>query len=75
MPQATPELRHVMLVNFGSEVGDEGPIKFLENAGYVLNRNWTWKRPTPFIAPTELEALCILFLIEEWDFGGLEEQA
>lgn len=76
MPSAAPDLQNRMFERFGSHTGDEGPIKFLEDAGYVLNRGWTWK-PKPGV--TELRDMtrdefdCLLFLIHEWDFGGLEE--
>lgn len=75
MPQATDELRAKMNTMFGDPVDDSGPIKFLEDAGYVLNRNWTWK-PKPgiriFTDMTQEEFDCMKFLVDEWDFGWME---
>ena len=74
MPQASDRLQRRMGELFGSDTGDEGPIKFLETAGYTLNRDWTW---VPKAGVKELwemtqdELACLQFLVEEWDFGGL----
>jgi hypothetical protein len=74
MPQASDELRGLMNARFGSDIDDAGPIKFLEDAGYKLNRDWTW---TPKAGVSDLKGMtrdefeCHLFLVHEWDFGGL----
>jgi hypothetical protein len=44
---------------------------FLENAGYKIIRGWCWERPTPGQEPTEEEKSAIIYLILEWDYGGL----
>jgi hypothetical protein len=63
MPQATEELR--------SEWGvmPERAIEFLLAAGYRLTDEWTWESSKPSSTPEERRAM--LFLIQEWDFGGL----
>lgn len=74
MPQASDALRDKMRDRFGSEVDESGPIRFLEGAGYKLNRDWTWT-PKDGVASlgemTRDEFECLLFLVHEWDFGGL----
>lgn len=78
MPTAAPELRAKMKEYFGSEIGDAGPIAFLEKEGYVLMRNWNWK-PKPGVGNydqcTDQEYECIQFLCQEWDMGGIDFDA
>ncbi len=69
MPQATDEQRRLWGENGG--VGEGKAIQYLNNAGYILRRNWTWQKPEGHI-PTEEEIGAIDFLIDEWDFGGIE---
>jgi len=72
MPTASDELRARMKERFGCPVGDAGPISYLEGQGYILNRDWTWAHPKVSSAddiPTA-EWDCIVFLCDEWDFGG-----
>lgn len=73
MPQASDELRALMIERFGS-IGDEGPTKFLEDAGYVLTPEWLWK-PKPGVRTlndmTRKEFEALMFLVHEWDFGSL----
>lgn len=74
MPSASDELRENMRVRFGDHIGDEGPMKFLRDAGYVLTRDWTWlpkEGVTSYDDMTPDEYECLLFLVHEWDFGGL----
>lgn len=74
MPQASDELRELMNQRFGDPVSDEGPIKFLEAAGYKATRGGEWE-PKPGV--TELEDMtreefdCLLFLAHESDYGSL----
>jgi hypothetical protein len=74
MPQASEELRQQMQDRFGDSVDDAGPIRYLEASGYKLNRDWTWT-PKPGVIDlkgmTREEFDCLLFLVHEWDFGGL----
>jgi hypothetical protein len=52
---------------------------FLRGAGYTLLDDWTWRPPSDnpryeaFTGPSAMERDAITYLIEEWDFGGLEE--
>ncbi len=74
MPQASEELRGRMNKRFGDPISEAGPIKYLEDAGYVLTPNWRWK-PKSGVKDlkdmTRDEFECLLFLIHEWDFGSL----
>ena len=65
MPQTTPE-RAARWPGMDSEALD-----FLEGQGYVLRRDWHWMRPNPDHLVTDREEDAILYLIQEWDFGGL----
>lgn len=65
MPQATNEQRARWP---GS---DQQAIKFLEDAGYVLTRNWKWIIPKNH-KPTEREYDAMDYMCNEWDFGGFE---
>jgi hypothetical protein len=62
---------------FGDRICDSGPTMFLENKGWTLHDDWTWSKPG--FDRTNLddiplnEWLCILFLVHEWDFGGVRE--
>jgi hypothetical protein len=67
MPQASEELR-----SYWGGVDDEPAISHLEDAGFILTPHWTWIKPNPDYSLTERDRKAILFLIEEWDFGGLE---
>jgi hypothetical protein len=55
---------------------DAACIGFLERAGYTLHRDWTWSKPgvSQWSDATEQERMCIAFLCDEWDFGGLQKQ-
>lgn len=74
MPQASDELRDEMGRLFGDRINDYGPTEFLLNAGYKLQRDWTWiPRSDVFDERdmTRTERMCVLFLIDEWDMGGV----
>ena len=45
---------------------------FLMSHGYVLTKRWTWIKPAYFHRPTADEDDAIAYMIEEWDFGGIE---
>lgn len=75
MPQASNELRALMKVRFGDPISDAGPTKFLEEAGYMLTRDWTWlpkEGVKNYGDMTQEEYDALRFLVHEWDFGGLE---
>lgn len=68
MSQASEEQRKI----WGGEdsVGEDKAEKYLADHGYILQRNWTWKLPTPDHKITEEEYGAMCFLIDEWDYGG-----
>ena len=76
MPQASGELRKRMKERFGHSVSEAGPTEFLKDAGYELQRGFVWK-PKPGVASVEEMARdefeCLMFLVHEWDYGGLIE--
>ena len=69
MPQASDELR----AKWGGAqgVGEDKAEGFLRERGWTLTRDWGWLKPTFEHAPTEDELDAIIFLIEEWDYGGI----
>lgn len=76
MPQADDDLRARMNERFGSPIHDEGPRRYLREAGYTLSRDWTWSKPGIMSLQdmTRDEFECLLFLVHEWDFGALTPQ-
>lgn len=74
MPQASKEVANKMYEMFGSYSSDEGPMYWLEKAGYKLTKDWTWKKEgiSSYDQMTQEEYDCLVFLVQEWDFGGLE---
>lgn len=74
MPSASDEMRERMRVRFGDSIDDGGPTKYLIDAGYKLQKDWRWTPKTGVTSyedMTEDEYECLLFLVREWDFGGL----
>lgn len=67
MPEATDELRALMLEYFGSEVGDAGPTAYLKVRGWKESTTGFWESPIPLERVSQKEFECILFLIQEWD--------
>ena len=70
MPQASTELQQKMISRFG-DIGDGGPIAYLEAKGYILLGDWLWLPLYIDRDPNILEWDCIDFLVDEWDFGGV----
>jgi len=66
MPQASTHLRKEWGV-YTTEA-----INYLENHGWILTRQWQWKRLDGRRKPRRKEWRAMCFLIEEWDFGGVE---
>lgn len=63
MPQTSPE-RAARWPGMDHEA-----IACLELAGFKLGRDWCWRKEgDPDM--TERETDAVLYLIEEWDFGG-----
>jgi hypothetical protein len=75
MPQAEKNLTDLIVERFGS-IDDAGPIQFLVQAGYGLRGDFLWE-PKPGVTSNEdmtpEEWDCLLFLIHEWDYGGLAQ--
>ncbi|WP_425540710.1 hypothetical protein [Rhodoblastus acidophilus] len=68
MPQASDELRSKMQTYFGDEIDDGGPMRFLEEHGYVIQRTGVISCPVGREI-TDKEWDCICFLCDEWDYG------
>lgn len=73
MPTASDEERGLMQKWFGDAVSEQGPMKFLESHGFELSKAWEWKLPTKYHQISCYEFACIIFLVHEWDFGGIED--
>ena len=68
MPQASEDDRARARALFGSIMVDDA-CKFLLARGFK-ERRWTWQAPDREI--TDDEWFAINFLIDEWDYGGIE---
>lgn len=66
MPSAAPELQAQW------PGGDNEAMGHLENSGYRLTREWTWIPPKADYAATDRDLSAINYLVDEWDFGGVE---
>lgn len=75
MPSATDELREKMNEYFGDPIDDAGPHKYLIDQGYTCSRRWDWSKEgvNSYEDMTEKEYNCLAFLVQEWDYGGLEQ--
>lgn len=73
MPQASDDLRDIMGLMFGDKISDYYPEQYLKSKGYILNRDWTWTLPNKNHFIGEKEELCIRFLRDEWDYGGIND--
>ena len=73
MPSATPELRARWWPD-DDETGTQTATRFLEERGYRLDRAWMWVTPTPDHVITEDEDSAIVYLITEWDYGGVRRK-
>ena len=67
MPQTTPE-KSARWPGMDAEA-----YRYLKACGFTLTRQWTWIRPSPEHIPTEREIDASIYLIEEWDYGGIED--
>lgn len=75
MPNASNDLRELMGLMFGDNISDGPPMQYLLDRGWKLNRKWEWVKPTYNHFVGEKEELCIRFLMDEWDFGGIAESS
>jgi hypothetical protein len=78
MPQASDELRKLVhwIIQPKADVvvtNDQDVCEFLQERGYTLMAGFEWKVPKSADEITEMEWLCIRYLIEEWDYGGLAD--
>lgn len=75
MPQTDTRTREKIEALLGPDPKDLGhdilAQTYLKKRGYVLGSNYSWSAPKPQRPPTDEELLCVKYLIEEWDFGGL----
>lgn len=65
MPQATAELQKRWDIDCGPV------IAYLEAKGFRRAKGGMWIKPSPDHELTEAETSAIVFLIQEWDFGGI----
>ncbi len=65
MPQTTPE-RAARWPGMDSEA-----IEFLKKKGFILTKDWYWRKPHIGHTITPKENDAIIYLIQEWDFGGI----
>lgn len=71
MPQASDELRALMKDWFGDDIDTSGPIRALTLRGYTLGEDFVWDPPTKSHTISWVEYQLIVFLMDEWDFGGI----
>jgi hypothetical protein len=74
MPSADEDLKRRMVARFG-DIGTQGPIEYLEKRGYKLTRDSFWIPPVGITNIGQMERdefECLMYLMHEWDFGGLE---
>lgn len=67
MPQTTPE-RAARWPGLDSQA-----MEFLKRKEFKLTNAWSWDKPTPDHILTDREEDAILYLMQEWDFGGIEQ--
>lgn len=81
MPSTSDDMTEIMKFYFGADDGEPGSNmdykvqEFLISRGYRLTDDgkWEWTPPKPYHQVTLKEHLCIQYMIEEWDFGGVAE--
>ena len=68
MPQTSDEMQALMKKWFGDPIDPTGPHKFLLDRGWKDEAGML-RPPVPSHRASPYELKCVLFLIEEWDFG------
>lgn len=63
MPSSTPERQERWQDDYTA-------CRFLEQRGYRLLAGWTWAPPADHVM-TDDEEDAAIYLIEEWDYGGV----
>lgn len=71
MPTASEELRQEWR-HYEPDGGDTYAIQFLRNRGFRQTRTWGWTHDDPQHVLTQKECSAMMYLVHEWDFGGLE---
>ena len=64
MPSSTPERQ-------ARWQDDYTACRFLEQRGFRLLAGWSWVAPAGHVM-TDDEQDAVIYLIEEWDYGGVE---
>jgi len=54
---------------------DGQAIVYLEKHGFVRDENWSWYLPKPGHVLTRRERDAVIYLQEEWDWGGVRTVA
>jgi hypothetical protein len=72
MPQATEALTKKW--GGAQGIGEDKAMGYLQSRGFVLTKGWEWKKPRKNYQLTDDEVEAICFLIQEWDFGGIENE-
>jgi hypothetical protein len=67
MPQASPELA-AEWPGFDAQA-----MAHLRASGFKLRDDWTWKLPRSDYQSTPTDISAVNYLMDEWDFGGVEE--
>ena len=75
MPNTSQEMIEYMQSKHGDEFDDNIAVQFLKSHGYKRTKHWEWIPPNGVNLQTmhQDDYLHMLYLIEEWDFGGLVE--
>lgn len=68
MPSASQDDFDWAVEEFG-DFAAEPICKWLEDRGFHLREDWSWKKPNRVVTGKEVKAIC--FLMDEWDFGGI----
>lgn len=73
MPSASQEVIDYMGSYHGPGFSDSTAMGFLEERGFILTESWEWIAPDGKTLETidQDEWMHVLYLIQEWDFGGL----
>lgn len=69
MPSSSEGLRQKWGGSHG--IGEDKAEGYLQSRGYRLTKDWFWIKPSHDHVMTDEEVEAIIFLIEEWDYGGV----
>jgi hypothetical protein len=73
MPSTSQEMIDWMCNYHGVNIDDRVARAYLEQKGYALTKDWFWLPPIGVTLQNmpEEDYKHVLYLIEEWDYGGL----